>query len=144
MLLDRRRSQEREGGAVPSSPSRGPVRSMPRLKLARGVSVRFSPTLASLDRAFPFCSPSLTERVEGGAEKPWKGGGVRSNCCEGGYAVTAVISSVVLVCGRERGRCGRSAEGLPSRTTASPMDPIPMPAPEAHSCAGGVSVHCRG
>ena len=87
MLLDRRRSQEREGGAVPSSPSRGPVRSMPRLKLARGVSVRFSPTLASLDRAFPFCSPSLTERAEGGAEKPWKGGGVRSNCCEGGYAV---------------------------------------------------------
>lgn len=158
MLLDRRRSHER-GWAVgvpasesASSPSRVPFRSVPAVMptsgggvgVLAGMALRsvavaalelllsdlFCPTLASPDRAFPFC-PSLTERAGGGVEKGKDD--VRSSCC--GYGATAVISSMWA---EERDRGGRwccccCCEGLSSRTTARPTVPIPMPAPDAHS-----------
>ena len=70
MPLEKRRMNERgrEMGVTarePASSARSNGRSVPRLKLARGVRVRFCPTLALTDRAFPYC-PSLTERAGGG------------------------------------------------------------------------------
>ena len=84
MLLDKRRIHDRgrEFGVavrdgVPSSGStnRSGARSAPILKLVRGVSVLFCPTLALLDRAFPL-GPSLNERAVGGVENA-KGGLIR-------------------------------------------------------------------
>jgi hypothetical protein len=80
MLLDKRRIHDRGrvfGVAVrDGGPSSGSAaRSAPILKLVLGVNILFCPTLALLDRAFPF-GPSLNERAVGGVEKA-KGGWTR-------------------------------------------------------------------
>ena len=84
MLLDKRRIHDRgrvfgvavrDGGPSSGSAARSGARSAPILKLVLGVNILFCPTLALLDRAFPF-GPSLNERAVGGVENA-KGGCTR-------------------------------------------------------------------
>ena len=84
MLLDKRRIHDRgrvfgvavrDGGPSSGSAVRSGARSAPILKLVLGVNILFCPTLALLDRAFPF-GPSLSERAVGGVENA-KGGCTR-------------------------------------------------------------------
>lgn len=107
----------------PASSSRGRGLSMPVLKLARGVSVLFCPTLALADRAFP-SGPSLIVVRAGGVDNA--NGELTFEC---GYAATAVIS------GCEVGGFGGGSrfEDASSRTTARPIEAIPKPAPDAQS-----------
>ena len=134
MLLEKRRSHERgrvvgvpacESPPLASARSgtRSTVRSAPILKLVLGVSVLFCPTLAMPERAFPL-SPSLTERAVCGGVKAK--GELRLG---GGNEATAVIAGLEGDGSIE----GWSLIGASSRTTASPIPAIPIPAPDAQS-----------